>query len=221
MVDKLQVYKQALIHLQAASIVTLTDDVEARYVLDNAWTGVVEEAFSAGDWNAFKVSVALEESVTGTAALGWAYVFDYPDDYSRTVAVSNVPDFRSGFREYADEGGYLHSNTNPMFLRYISKANMTDVATWPTMFWRYVAVKLAFETVGKLTSSDALEAKLDKKLDKALRQAKSVDARNENNKVIGTGSWLRARQGGYGYGDGYGRGGTLVGGEISPGEGDV
>lgn len=221
MVDKLQVYKQALIHLQAASIVTLTDDVEARYVLDNAWTGVVEEAFSAGDWNAFKLSVALDESSTGTAALGWAYVYDYPDDYSRTVAVSNVPDFRSGFREYADEDGFLHSNTNPLFLRYISKTKMTDVEAWPTMFWRYVAVKLAFETVGKLTSSDSLEAKLDKKLDKALRQAKSVDARNENNKVIGTGSWLRARQGGYGYGDGYGNGGTLVGGEINPGEGDV
>ena len=225
MVFKLQVYKQALIHLQAETIVSLTDDVERRYVLDNAWTGVVEEAFSSGDWNDFKVSAALEESTTGTAAIGWSFVYDYPDDYQRTVAVSNRPDFRQAFRDYADEGGFLHSNTNPIYLRYISNAKMsvadpavTELA-WPAMFWRYVAVLLAYEAVGKLTSGDTLEKKLESKLVVALRKAKSVDARNENNKVIETGSWLRARRGGWGCSDNLGP--TLVGGEITPGEGDV
>ena len=57
-------------------------------------------------------------------------------------------------------------------------------------------------------------------MEKALRQAKSVDARNENNKVIQPGSWLRARRGG-GVGGSCQSGGTLVGGEITFGEGEV
>lgn len=220
MADKLQVWKQALVHLEKATIITLTDDVEAVNVFTNAWPGVVEEAFNAGDWNFAKVSAALTRNVVETAAVGWSYVFDYPDDWMRTVAVNNSPNFRSPFYDYVDEGGFLHANTEVLYLRYISNAKMTDalVSSWPTMFWRFVALKLAFDTCGRLTSGDTLEQKLEKRLDKALRQAKSVDARNENNKVLAPGSWLRARHGfnGCGSSNTY-----TVGGEITFEEGDV
>ena len=223
MADKLAVYNQALIHLEKPSLAALTDDIEARYVLDGVWTGAVEEAFCSADWNAFKKSVELVESVTGTAALGWTFVYDYPADYLRTVTVSNRPDFTCvDFKDYADEDSFLHTNTQPLYLRYISNSKIATVGSWPTMFWRYVALKLAFDACGKLTSGTTLEQKIEAKLDKAFRLAKSVDARNENNKRIATGSWARSRRGGYdtGYSDGN-SGGTLVGGEITPGEGDV
>ncbi len=221
MADKLQVWKQALVHLQKATINTLTDDVEAVYVFTSAWPGVVEEAFNAGDWNFAKVSVALSADPLAAATVGWTYAFAYPDDWVRTVTVGNMPDLRHAFRDYADEGGLLHSNTNPLYLRYISDTFADDdqVEAWPTMFWRYVALKLAYDTCGRLTSGDTLEDKLEKRMEKALRQAKNVDARNENNKVIAPGSWLRARHSGWG--TGHYDGGTLVGGEITLGEGDV
>ncbi|MBL0935513.1 MAG: hypothetical protein IBJ07_12285 [Rhizobiaceae bacterium] len=219
MADKLQVWKQALVHLQKATIVTLDDDVEAVYVFNSAWAGVVEEAFNAGDWNFAKVTVALSPAVD-PAAIGWTNAFAYPDDWVRTVAVGNSADLRFAFRDYADEGGFLHSNTNPLYLRYISDTFTADehVDQWPTMFWRYVALKLAYDTCGRLTSGDSLEDKLEKRMDKALRLAKNVDARNENNKVLAPGSWLRAR---HGWGSGCHSGGSLVGGEIVLGEGDV
>ncbi|SCW39046.1 hypothetical protein SAMN02927900_01292 [Rhizobium mongolense subsp. loessense] len=223
MADKLQIWKQALVHLEKTTITTLTDDVEAVYTFGAAWPGVVEEAFNAGDWNFAKVSAALALNGTETPAIGWTYVFDYPDDWMRTVAVNNRPEFRSPFRDYADEGGFLHANTNILYLRYISRDRMADdqIGDWPSMFWKYVAVKLAFDTCGRLTAGDTLEQKLEKRLDKALRQAKSVDARNENNKVIAPGSWLRSRFGAGCGPFGGANGGTLVGGEITFEEGDV
>ncbi|RVL87582.1 hypothetical protein CN140_01215 [Sinorhizobium meliloti] len=220
MADKLQVWKQALVHLQKETISTLTDDVPAVYTFGAAWDGVVEEAFNAGDWNFAKLSVALSLNNTETSAVGWSYVFNYPADWMRTVAINSSPEFRTRFYDYVDEDGFLHANTNVLYLRYISRAKMTDVASWPSMFWRYVAAKLAYDTCGRLTSGDTLEDKLEKRTEKALRQAKSVDARNENNKVLNPGSWLLSRYGGYGP-CGRNDGGTLVGGEITFQEGDV
>ena len=221
MADKLQVWKQALIHLEKGTLTTLTDDTEAVNTFGNAWEGVVEEAFNAGDWNFAKASAALSVNGAVTPSVGWQYALDYPSDWIRTLTVSTSPTF-SPFRDYLDEGGQIFANTNVVFLRYISSTKMADdkIGTWPTLFWRYVAIKLAFDTCGRLTSGDTLEAKLEKRMEKALRQAKSIDARNENNKVIGPGSWIRARQGGGGLlGDRHG--GTLVGGEITFQEGDV
>lgn len=221
MADKLQIWKQALVHLGKASITALTDDVEAVNVFGNAWVGVVEEAFNSGDWNFAKKSVALSQSSTGTAATGFSHVFDYPSDYLRTVAVSPYARFDVPFYDYVDEGGFLSARTDPIYLRYISDTNVADdkIGTWPTMFWRYVALFLAYETCEKLTNGATKQKDLEDRLEKALRKAKNIDARNENNKLIGPGSWLRSRRG-YNADNGMG-GGTTAGGEIVLGEGDV
>lgn len=219
MASKLDIYKQALVHIGKAGITALTDDVESRHVFDTAWTGVVEEAFNSGDWNFAKKSALLVWNEGATPATGWSYAMDYPADYMRTLAVSPRPRFDEPFYDYADEGGLLSANTNVIYLRYISDDNTDDTTTWPTMFWRYVALFLAYETCEKLTNGSTKQEDLEKRLERALRKARSVDARNENNKLLPTGSWLRARRGG-----GVGRsdsGGTLVGGQITLGEGDV
>jgi hypothetical protein len=221
MADKLAVWNQALVHLEKQPLVSLTSDVEPRYVFDTAWPGVVEEAFNEGDWNFAKVSAQLDLNGSETPAIGWSYVFDYPDDYMRTVAVSSIPDFFHPFYAYVDQGGFLHSSSDVLYLRYISEAKMVDasVPSWPALFWRYVALKLAFETCGKLTGGTTLGQLLEKKMEKALRKAKNIDARNENNKVERPGSWLLSRGGTYGRRGGYA--GSLVGGSIVPEEGDV
>lgn len=220
MAEKLDIYKQALLHLGQETITALTDDVESVHVFDAAWDGVVEDAFCSGDWNFAKASAQLSESSTGTAAAGYRYVFDYPDDYTRTIAVSPYEGFREPFYDYVDEGGYLSANADTIWLRYISDTKQADPTTWPTMFWRYVAMSLAYETCDKLTNGVTKQADLEKRLDKALRKARSVDARNENNKRLATGSWMRARRG-YGAGGSDFSIGVTVGGEITLGEGDV
>jgi hypothetical protein len=222
MADKLAVWNQALVHLEVHALTSLTDDAEARYVFDQAWDGVVEEAFDDGDWNFAKATVALSESSSGTAALGWTYVFDYPSDHQRTIALSDRTPFNldDQFWDYLDEGGYIHADTPTLYMRYISNAKQAtaEISTWPTFFWRYVAMKLAYEACGKITGGQTDKEMLEKRLMKALRKAKSVDARNEPNKRVPTGTWIKARRGGYGRGR---DGGTLVGGEITLGEGDV
>jgi len=195
MADKLAVWKQALVHLGSATITTLADAVPAVNVFNTAWPGVVEGAFSDGDWNFAKKTIEMSASVLGTASPGYSFVYDYPDDYQRTIAVAPSSRFDAPFNSYIDEGGYLHSNVSPLFLRFISSTNASDanVTRWPVSFWRYVAVSLAFETSERITQSSGLRDRLEKRLAVTLSKAKSVDAMNEQGKAISDGSWLRSR----------------------------
>lgn len=218
MVDKLAVYKQAELHIGKGTITTLMDDVEARYKFDQAWLGVVEEAFNEGDWNFAKKTASLTASVNAPIE-GWSHSFDYPADYLRTLAVAPYARWAGTFYDYADQAGSLYANTDSLVINYIRKDLIDNVAVWPTMFWRYVALKLAYETCEALTNGSTKQQDLEKRKEKALRQAKSVDARNENNKRLAPGSWIRSR-GGWGGGC-HGGIATTLGGETVPEEGDV
>lgn len=216
MADKLAIWKQALVHLGSAPIASLTDSVQSVNVFNSAWLGVVEEAFSEGDWNFAKKSVGLTQS--GTPAVGWTYAFPYPDDYLRTVEVSDSALFNHPFITFQDQGGELYGNNPNLYLRYISNEKIAYETTWPTMFWRYVAIKLAYETCERITQSSAGQDRLERRLMLGLRKAKSVDARNEQNSVLDEGSWLRARRGGVGPGR---ESASTLGGEIILADGDV
>lgn len=201
MADKLGVWNQALIHLGSSPIVTLTDDVKAVNVFNRAWSGVVEEAFNQGDWNFAKEVAELVQG--GTPSDGYNYSYDYPADYERTIAINPDPEFEVPFVYFEELDGVINSNVAPLYIRYISTDKMADaeVGTWPTMFWRFVAVKLAYETCERITQSSSLEDRLERKEQKALFKARSVDARNEAGDVIKESSWLRSRRGGAGRGN--------------------
>ena len=219
MADKLGVWNQATIHLGAAPVVSWTEDTNTANVFNTAWAGVVEEAFTEGDWNFAKKTAELVES-TSTPSPGYDYAYDLPSDYERTIAISPTTDFLYPFYHFRAEGGLIHSNTQPLYIRYIRSDLNTDasVQSWPTSFWRFVAAKLAYETAERITQSTSSNNRLEKKMMKALRHARSVDARNEPGKEVPMGSWLRARNGGLGTGRDVS---TVAKGEIVLGEGDV
>lgn len=217
MAIKLDVYKQAELHIGKSTITALNSDVEARYKFDQAWTGVVEEAFMEGDWNFAKKTSSL--AANGDAPVdGWGYTFAYPDDYLRTVSVSPYASWRGEFYDYGDQGGFLYGNNETLSLIYISNAKVDLVETWPVMFWRMVAMKLAYETCEALTNGATKQQDLEGRLKIAVRKAKNIDARNENNKQIGPGSWIRARGG---WGSNRDCMHSVGNAEIVPEEGDV
>lgn len=218
MATKLDVYRQAELHIGKSTITVLTDDVEARYKFDQAWIGVVEEAFTEGDWNFAKKTSGLI-ATADVPIDGWSYSFDYPADYLRTISVSPYARWAGQFYDFADQAGGLYANTDTLTLLYIRSDLVGNVETWPTLFWRYVAMKLAYETCEALTNGATKQQDLENRLKKALRQAKNIDARNENNKRLAPGSWIRSR-GGWGTGCNGGIA-TTIGGEIVPEEGDV
>lgn len=125
---------------------------------------------------------------------------------------------RCPYYDFVDQGGFIYANTDSLSLIYISNEKANQVETWPTMFWRMVAMKLAYETCEALTNGSTKQQDLEGRLKTAVRKAKNVDARNEGNQRLGPGSWLRAR-------GGWGAGSDTIhvtgSAEIVPEEGDV
>lgn len=222
MATKVQVWQHALLLLGKETILTTTDDTgedHAIGVFTNAWPAVLAEAFGAGDWNFPKITAALVASTEAPSIGSWEYAYDYPDGYTRTIAVSPTGDFYPGWNHYMDQGGYIYSGSDPLYILYLSDEKMADVTSWPNHFWLYVSTLLAVRTCRRLTNGDSLLEELKKDLKKVEAKAKSIDARNQNNRRLPVGSWLRAH-GGWGSGR---RDSTIMVGqaEIVLGEGDV
>ena len=222
MASRLQIYQQATIHLGESRVNTIVDDTETRRVLDDAWNGVLAEAFLSGDWNFAKANQLLVADATVSPARGYAFAYDYPSDYLRTTAVSPDANFVEPFNDYVDIGEHLHSDQSVIFLEYIRSDLRDDdnVDEWPDYFWRYVAYLLAFEVCERLTQSSGKSDELFRRTRRSLSQAKSIDGINEQGRSIRNSEWLRAQRGSYARNNRQ-RNTLTLPGQITLGEGDV
>lgn len=196
MATKLDVYNDALRRLGDLRLASLTEDVEARYVLDGAWAQVVEMSLTDAYWNFATKTVALEADDPPDGIPGFYYSFTKPADWLRTVKA--YPDERKMVElDYADESGKLYAGQESMILRYVSKAPAATPESWPAMFADVVAARLALETCERLTQNSGKFDTLYKLHKEALATAKSRDALDQSGIRLRSGSWVRSMRGGY------------------------
>lgn len=145
MATKLQVWNKALRLLGMPRLESVTDNVPTCYELEDAWPNTVLEVFEAGEWNYATRTTSSTGDTVGHIN-GYAYRHDKPTGWLRTLQVSASPDFGVA-SEYRDEGGYLHSNDEVFYIRYITESNAedADLPSWPPSLADLVATRLAFE----------------------------------------------------------------------------
>jgi hypothetical protein len=201
MTSKLSLFKGALLNIGDRSLSALTDNVEPRYALDDAYDEGVALCLEAGYWNHAMRVVQVDSSASVTPAFGYQYAFTKPTDWVRTYQASPsetlVPLLDQG--QLNDEAGYWYANIDPLFVKYVSNdvAYGMDLSKWPQSFTSYVewhlADKIAKRVTGKvLSDADKLEVR------RAKRNAMSKDAMNEGAIFPPMGSWARARAGFFG-----------------------
>lgn len=204
MTTKLQLWNKALLHLGEGRLLTLTDDVEARYVFDEYSSDVLLDGLSRGDWNFATKTTILVQSTTTTVIAGYTFAYDHPTDWVRTIAMSILADFEVdllygfGSLDVYDERGSWFTNSESLFTRYISNDFVSDasVLLYPPSYVEFVAALLAYRTVERLTQGRTSKEDLSKLLKKKLLKAKSNDARNMKEAIIRPGLWSRSLRGG-------------------------
>jgi hypothetical protein len=213
--SKLSLYKGALLACEERAIETLTEECESRRLLDSVWNrDALRTCLQAGQWNFATRGAALEYDPSITPGFGYRRAFGKPTDFVRTTGVCSDEYFREPLTAYIDEAGHWYCDLDTLYVRYVSDDEDYggDYTVWPPNFSRYVEHYLASMIVGKLTHSDALEAKVTRKLKHWLKEAKSTDAMEDPAVMPPAGSWSRARRGGRGGNDGGNRGsGSLIG----------
>lgn len=194
--SQLSLYNAALFLLKHNRLTNLTNNVEARYALDNVYADVKAYCLEQGLWNFALRSVSMEASVDEETFFGFKYVYDKPDDYVRLNAISANESFWPTLNEYLDEATYWLCDVNPLYISYISDDDEfgNNLGEWPMSYTRYVEHELAYRIAPHITSMGDQSAKeLERRRLMALRDAQAKDAMNQPMANPPPGRLLRAR----------------------------
>lgn len=203
---KQQLYTAALLALGERKYLT-SESTEAVRVLDEVYSGALEECLSQGFWNfgtittVLKGDTGLARSDTGIGVYGPRYGFTMPTNYLRTVALSGDEYFSYPLSGYTQENNQIQADVTPIYLRYVSSDTGAglELTSWPRLFARYVELELACRCCLRLTQSESLLERLTKDRDKARTRARSKDAMDEEQpRFSPPGAWTQSRGGQWG-----------------------
>lgn len=197
MTSKLTLYNGALRLLRERPLASLSENREPRRILDSAWDGgAVDYCLEGGLWKFAKKTVMLDASPSIEPDFGYQYGFELPTDHLTTAGVWLDENMTQPLREYREEAGYWFAARETIFVSYISNdsAYGGDLSLWPQAFVKCVEAHLASEVAGPLTESGKDMIALR---DKLLLDARAGDAQADPSRDLPTGSWVRARRGGW------------------------
>ncbi|MGH6816456.1 MAG: hypothetical protein ACREC6_12200 [Hyphomicrobiaceae bacterium] len=198
--SRLTLYNGALRHLKERRLATVSDAVEPRRLLDDAYDGTLAFMLEAGLWNFAKRTVAIEQDPSLAPAFGFSYAFDKPTDFVRLTAISASPTLMPTLDDYVDEpalgAAAWHANVDPLYVGYVSNDAQYggNLTLWPESFVRAVEFDLAVKVGPHLVSLDGTAlAALERQSFRALLRAKSLAAMNEPIKRPPPGRLVKSR----------------------------
>lgn len=198
MADKLSLYNQALRELGSRRLASLSEGVESRRYLDDAYDAVLRECLEEGQWNFAVRASEVHASPSVSPAFGYQFAFEKPTDLLRLMGISADERFACPLQQYSDEVGYWWADVDPIYVRYVSldPAYGMDLSLWPPSFERYAVLALAARICMAITNSETKYDFLLKATRKARINARSKDASGQASPLMPEGSWLSSRWGG-------------------------
>lgn len=181
MASKLGIYNAALGHLGQEPLASLSEEGTARRKLDAAYDDVVEWCLEQSFWNFAMRSVKMEASPSLSTDFGYSYVFEKPDDWVRTAALTTDEYGKSPLLRYEDRTDFWLADDDELYLWYVSNDSDfgLDLGRWPQTFTTFVEYALAHKTCKGISGSSEGRDDLYKFMIRAKRDASNKDAMNE------------------------------------------
>ena len=135
---KLDVYNAALRLLKQGRLATLTDNVPARYLLDDVYAGALAYMLEQGQWAFASKSATVAGSASSNR--GYTYRHTKPADFVRLISVSNSTTYYPPLEDYAEDAVYWFSNEAAIYVTYVSNdaSYGGDLTKWPTTYSKAV-----------------------------------------------------------------------------------
>jgi hypothetical protein len=215
--SRLQIYNDALLCCKERFLSSLTENCEARRLLDNVWaSNGVRYCLEQGQWQFAMRTQQIDYDPDVDTQFGYTYAFDKPTDWVLTSAVCSDERMTIPLMQYRDEGPYWFADITPMYISYVSDDENYggDLSKWPATFCDYVAAEFASRIVLKLTGDESRMAALsDPRQGMVARRlliAKNRAMMTQPQQRPATGAWVRSRRGNWPGYDG-GNTGSLIG----------
>lgn len=201
MATKLALFNGALRLCKERRLAALTDNIEARHLLDDAYgdgstNGSVRRCLELGQWTFAMRAQEITYSPSVEPDFGYRRGFDQPTDMVAVSAICSDEYFKSPLLEYADERNYWFADLDTIYVRFVSNHATygADLSLWPQTFADLVEADLASQIVGNLTGADISAVSVVYK--ERLSVARSKDAMRKPTAFMPSGSWAGARRGG-------------------------
>lgn len=198
MTSKIIEYNNALMLLEERKLASLSENREARRVLDDAWDSVTGYCLAQGVWNFAMRAIQASALPSVDPTFGYQFSVQKPADWVSTFLVSTSENFDPPLLQYTDEAGFWYVNSDPVYVKYVSSdaAYGGDLSLWTEPYADYVATRLAMKCCKRITGSNTLLDPLMKAELKARKVAMSRDAMDEPPISPPRGTWVRSRIGG-------------------------
>lgn len=189
---------RALSKLGDMRISSLDDEVKAAAVAASMFEIVRDSEISAHSWNFAKARVRLPAEAE-KPAFGWARQYLLPADCLRVLEAGPWPApvfeglIGGDTRSFVLEGGRILTNEGPTLnLLYLKRVTEADL--FPAAFVEALAARLAVEMAESLTGSNSKRELAWKEYEKALQQARRLNAIGLPPLALQDDSWLIAHQ---------------------------
>jgi hypothetical protein len=159
---------------------------------------IVRSQLESGLWKFAIKTVSISKNIA-TASPGYAYAFDKPADWQRTVRVFRL--MGSGLTsceydiDFRDELSDLHANYNPIHLRYLISGATNPSVGWTELFAAAFDAGLRYESALAEGLGEAEVQARQNSWKHMLGEAKVKDGLNERPKVYNEGRFNLARRG--------------------------
>lgn len=192
-----KLYNGALKILGETKLSSVSEAREPRYALDDVYDDALAFCLEQGQWWFARREVQIAADATAPS-FGFAFKFEKPSDWVRTMAISTDSLFSIPISDASDQPDWWYANTDPIYVAYVSNHASfgLDLTRWPPTFTRYVEHELAERICIQITQSEQKYEKVVIMRDKAKLDALNKDAMNDPQlKTKMSGSFVASRLG--------------------------
>lgn len=206
--DRLKIYNGALLLCGEGQLSSVTENREARYLLDLVWNdGGVRYCLEQAQWHFAMRASRFDYEPSIDPDWGYRRAFTKPSDWVATSGVFEDEYLRCPLTDYADEVMYWFADRDEIFVKYVSDAATygMDFAKWPATFTDYVKAYFAGRIITKLPGgAEKREFLLGPTgrenrgwVNHCLLIAKNKSAMSQPATFPTRGTWAQARHAGY------------------------
>jgi|1_EtaG_2_1085319.scaffolds.fasta_scaffold42469_1 hypothetical protein len=196
--SKSTLYDGALFLLEQPSLASVTEDKEARHVLDHFYEDkdAKTDCLEMGNWNFATRTLKLDYNSDIDPDFGLKRAFTKPTDWIRTTEISSDEFFSHPMtdHQYKDEQGYWFADIDEIYVRFVSNGSSYgfDFSLWPKSFEAMVEHYLAWKISPRVNPKKLKD--IEKAFKAARKNALSKDALQEGVKFPPETGWQSSRR---------------------------
>ncbi|QDP61488.1 MAG: hypothetical protein Unbinned8596contig1000_1 [Prokaryotic dsDNA virus sp.] len=188
----LAIYNDALLILGEDHIVNAGDDSHRRSILDVCInSGLVGSILEDIGWHWATTSARIKADPSLETEWGYTYAHCLPDDLHRFDGVWYDEYMQTPIKHYTDEGGVLMCDVDEIYIKYVSVNWAVTPELWKPSFKRYVAAKMAYDTMNRFPNADKNTVTMIH--EQRERDIRAIDAQQSPPHVLTRGTWTRMR----------------------------